>query len=636
MRVHLRTALVFLCLVVLCAVGVWWGRGWQAPTTAAKGSPGHALAVWHRVLKATVWALAPPLGLWIVSGGLTTLSGGDVTPPIAHLISLIAEYLLVLRLAKLLLDPGGLVVRFAAGTAAAAGSLLMAIRLITVAGMVLVAPARVFGADPYAWERIPQLLELLAMATIGVTLAILLRHQGPVVRQWTQRGSSTRKLFRVLGLIVPLGIAGLIVFDLLGYRAGAVFIFRNQFRTLSVILILALLYRLAMRVGSRLSSVVTGRIIEQDGYVAASEGRAKLEKFLARSTALIIIALAAIVLREAFHIGDTGSEILHRVRLWDAGDGDWVTLLDVVDAILLILVGNLVSQALTQTYALVIAPLKGKDVAGRQYATLSMVRYLIMAIAITAALLTLKFSPSRLGWLLTAVSVGLGFGLQEIVANFVSGLVIMIERPIRVGDVITVGQTGGTVQEISMRATQVTNWDRQTIIVPNRNFITQEVTNWTRQDQVVRRTMPIGVAYGSDVEQVLRILDETVNAHDKVLKDPGSRTWFLGFGDFTLNFEVWFYATYDDGLRTRTELFTQIYARLQEADIQIPFPVRDVRMHVEPDGAPPSSKTVGVPEKEPPPQAPEPGPPATASTPDPPTEPAPGAESAQVTPPDEA
>jgi small-conductance mechanosensitive channel len=147
--------------------------------------------------------------------------------------------------------------------------------------------------------------------------------------------------------------------------------------------------------------------------------------------------------------------------------------------------------------------------------------------------------------------------------------------------------------------------------------------------------MPIGVAYGSDVEEVLRTLDETVKAHDKVLANPGPRVWFNGFGDFSRNFEVWFYATFDDGLRTRTELFTQTYAKLQEAGIQIPFPVRDVRMHVEHDGAPPSSKVVGVTEKEPPPQALEPKTPATTKAPDPPIEPAPGAESVEITPPDE-
>jgi potassium efflux system protein len=214
-----------------------------------------------------------------------------------------------------------------------------------------------------------------------------------------------------------------------------------------------------------------------------------------------------------------------------------------------------------------------------------MLRYAVLAMAVAAALVTMKFSLARLGWLLTALSVGLGFGLQEIVANFVSGLILMIERPVRVGDVVTVGTTAGVVDKISIRATMVTNWDRQTIVVPNRNFITQEVTNWTRQDRIVRRTLQVGVAYGTDVERVLAILDELVGAHQKVLRSPPHRIWFHGFGESSLNFEVWFYASFDDGLTARSELYAQTYARLNEEGIQIPFPQRDVWLRAGTDGA---------------------------------------------------
>jgi potassium efflux system protein len=248
----------------------------------------------------------------------------------------------------------------------------------------------------------------------------------------------------------------------------------------------------------------------------------------------------------------------------------------------------------------VIAPLRGTEVAGSEYATLTMLRYIVLGIAVSMALLTLNFSLARLGWLLTALSVGLGFGLQEIVANFVSGLILMVERPVRVGDVVTVGTTAGTVNKISIRATMVTNWDRQTIVVPNRNFITQEVTNWTRQDRIVRRTIQVGVAYGTDVERVLQILDELVSAHPKVLRDPPHRVWFHGFGDSSLNFEVWVYSPFEEGLLARSELYTQIYARLNEEGITIPFPQRDVWMRSEQPDVAPKPEFPDVPATEPP------------------------------------
>ena len=184
-----------------------------------------------------------------------------------------------------------------------------------------------------------------------------------------------------------------------------------------------------------------------------------------------------------------------------------------------------------------------------------------------------------------AVSVGIGFGLQEIIANLVSGIILLLERPVRVGDIITVGTTGGTVEKISMRATMVTNWERKTIVIPNKDFITQSVTNWTHLDQITRRTLEIHVAYGSDVGNVLKSLNEVVIGHEHVLKDPAHRVWFSGFGDSSLEFTIWFFTLIDHGFDTITELNQRIYERFGDDGVTIPFPQRDLHVKTMPDAA---------------------------------------------------
>jgi potassium efflux system protein len=197
-------------------------------------------------------------------------------------------------------------------------------------------------------------------------------------------------------------------------------------------------------------------------------------------------------------------------------------------------------------------------------------------VAYMLAMLNVGFSFQALGWFATAASVGLGFGLQEIVANFISGLILLFERPIRVGDIVTIGTTSGTVDEISMRATIVTNWERQTLIIPNKKFVTEDLTNWTRNDRVMRRDLDVRVAYGSNVEEVLRLLDQIVASHPKVLKEPAHRIWFQKFGSFGIELRLLFFTHIEDGLRTRSELHATINERLAAEGIDIPVVQHDL------------------------------------------------------------
>ncbi|QFY89961.2 mechanosensitive ion channel [Magnetovirga frankeli] len=217
--------------------------------------------------------------------------------------------------------------------------------------------------------------------------------------------------------------------------------------------------------------------------------------------------------------------------------------------------------------------------AGARYTYTTLTRYLVVGVGVTVFFSLLGGSWSEIQWLVAALGVGIGFGLQEIVANFVSGIIILFERPIRVGDVVTVGEVSGVVSKIRIRATTITNWDRQELLVPNKEFITNQLLNWSLSDQVTRITVPVGVDYGSDVGLALRLIEEAAHEHDNVLADPAPLVTFENFGDNTLNLLARCYLpSVDRLLTTVSELHQSIYVKFNQAGISIAFPQRDVHL----------------------------------------------------------
>ena len=210
-------------------------------------------------------------------------------------------------------------------------------------------------------------------------------------------------------------------------------------------------------------------------------------------------------------------------------------------------------------------------------------------IAITGVLLAgrvLNITWSSIQWLVAGMTVGLGFGLQEIFANFVSGLILLFERPIRVGDIITLGDVTGTVTDIRIRATTVTNWDRKELIVPNRELITGRLLNWTLTDTTNRIVINLGLAYDTNVPEAREIILKAVRDHENVLSDPGPNVTFEGFGDSCLNFVVRAYvASMDVRLSTVHELHLRIHEELQQRGIEIPFMQVDMNVRQLPETA---------------------------------------------------
>jgi potassium efflux system protein len=224
--------------------------------------------------------------------------------------------------------------------------------------------------------------------------------------------------------------------------------------------------------------------------------------------------------------------------------------------------------------------LKRLDIAsGTRYAASTLSQYAIVAIGLVIAAKMLGAKWSNIQWLIAALSVGLGFGLQEIVANFVSGLIILFEQPIRVGDLVTVGDQIGTVSRIHIRATTIIDPDNREIIIPNKAIITDRVTNWALSDPVTRLVVKVGIAYGSDTALAHRVLLETVKANPLVLDSPPPTVFFLGFGDSSLNFEVRVYVREIlNRIPLLHELHMAIDRALREHKIEIPFPQRDLHL----------------------------------------------------------
>lgn len=175
---------------------------------------------------------------------------------------------------------------------------------------------------------------------------------------------------------------------------------------------------------------------------------------------------------------------------------------------------------------------------GSAYATTTLLSYVIVAFGLVSTLSTLGLSWDKLQWLVAALSVGIGFGMQEIFANFISGLILLFERPIRIGDVVTIGNLSGSVSKIRIRATTIIDFDRKEIIVPNKTFITSQLINWSLSDTVTRVTIKVGVAYGSDLDLVRDLLLQVARDNPRVLKEPDPQVLFLTFAESTLDHEL--------------------------------------------------------------------------------------------------
>ena len=230
----------------------------------------------------------------------------------------------------------------------------------------------------------------------------------------------------------------------------------------------------------------------------------------------------------------------------------------------------------------------GVDAASR-YVITSLLRYTIVIGGTLVGFSLLGMRWSQLQWMAAALTVGLGFGLQEIFANFVSGIILLFERPFRVGDVITVGDMNGRVTRIRTRATTILDFDNKEIVMPNKTFITGHLTNWGLSDTTTRVILQVGVAYGTDPAATRQLLLQAAAEDPRVLAEPAPTCWFLAFGASSLDFELRvFVASLSDRLEAQNGLNMRINELFAEHGIEIAFPQLDLHVRDMPPPTPPA------------------------------------------------
>ena len=255
-----------------------------------------------------------------------------------------------------------------------------------------------------------------------------------------------------------------------------------------------------------------------------------------------------------------------------------ITIMDIVLALIYSVATIVLAKQLPAVLEIIL--LESTDISSSsRYTVTTLTSYLVITIGVILALNTIGADWSKLQWLVAALSVGIGFGLQEIVANFISGIIILFERPIRVGDFVTVGDTNGVVQKIRIRATTIRNRNAQELLVPNKEFITGRLLNWSLSDNTTRLQVTVGIAYGSDVDTAMRLMEEVARDNDGVLDEPVPSVIFQSFGDSALIMILrCFIDSAEKRARVISTLNQAINEKFKKAGIVIAFPQRDLHI----------------------------------------------------------
>jgi len=459
-------------------------------------------------------------------------------------------------------------------------------------------------------DSLGRLALISVMIALSVFVARVLRFSGEIiVRLIRSRRESWLVRFRYLWY--PLAVGAPLVLCLLagmGYYYSAMALNQRLGYTIWLILVLIVinslvlrwLYvtrrRLALEKVRRKRQAEVARVEgqqaedagagEDPGVVEEPEiGIAQINEQTRALLRTLILFAALIGLWVIWHQVLPALKIVGDVGLWSYSmeiDGITksvpITLTNLVMAVIFSAVTYVSARNLPGVLEITILQQLPMD-AGARHAFTTLCRYAIVGVGTILTFNTLGIRWSSLQWLIAALGVGLGFGLQEIVANFVSGLIVLFERPYRVGDFVTVGQINGTVTRIRIRATTVRDLDRRELIVPNKNFITGELINWSLSDNVLRIIVPVGIAYGSNTALAGELLLKVARQNPEVLSEPEPSALFLGFGDNSLNFELRIFI--DDPMkrfRISHQLHTAIDEEFRRAGIVIAFPQRDVHL----------------------------------------------------------
>jgi potassium efflux system protein len=439
---------------------------------------------------------------------------------------------------------------------------------------------------------------------------VMAPRSGVLRRYYSDHPGSPLTWFRyvsmTLGLLLPISLALLVIF---GYVYTAAQFGTRLLDTLWLIVAIILVHQLLVRwvllterqlvfkdALERHRAQRAAREADQEAdtgaaenaLLAAEETSVDYVALSANSKKLINTALTVIAAVGMWLIWSDvlpAFRILNEISLWSYASAVDdverlipVTLGDAIVALLIVFFGWIAALQLPSLIEIVLLS-RLEITAGSRYAISKLTQYSIVATGIVMVFGILGGSWDEIQWLVAALGVGIGFGLQEIVANFICGLILLFERPIRIGDVVTVGDTSGVVTKIRIRSTTIRNWDQKELLVPNKEFITGRLLNWTLSDQVARIVVSVGIAYGSDVQLALKILREVADENERVMSDPEPLVIFEQFGDSALLLVLRCYIdSIDYRLQTQSELNLAIDRKFGEAGIVIAFPQRDLHL----------------------------------------------------------
>lgn len=462
-------------------------------------------------------------------------------------------------------------------------------QLVLVA-IILTTTARLMGAIIANRRRI-MLVYLVVAYMFAVRLLIIIQFPAPLFRiflvlaalslgimsvHFLVRPPETKRSRVSIGILIGIAITGAIVTftEIIGYSALALLIFRS---TLTTIFIIFLSWLLMLLVRGLLESAFRSRSAQRIPLL-----RTQATKIIERTSKmfnLMILLLFCGAVLETWRVSTSSWDLIYRVLTSGVTIGETpITLLLVLTAGAC-LYGAVIASRIVQFFMMRKLFTQFRVDPGIGLSVTRMVHYAIVFLGILLALATLGFKLTNLTIIASALSVGIGFGLQTIVNNFVCGLILLFERPIKVGDIIQIGEEWATIRDIGLRATTIQTFDQSDIVVPNSDLITNQVTNWTLADRNMRLNLSIGVAYGSDVPMVLQTLEECTRENPHILKKPAPLIFFMGFGDSSLDFQLRVWIDDIDYINVvRSELNQEIDRRFRERNIEIPFPQRDIHI----------------------------------------------------------
>lgn len=547
------------------------------------------LPFWAAFVEAAWWSIYFLLAALVFdAAGLPEGVGKVLSRILTHL----ALFIFLWRFNRCVFGQGGIAGRQFNMPADLSTTLFHAMRFMLVAYPSLLMPWIIFRGPPFDFQALPRLGYTAFEVSVAAVLYYLMRSASPLVRYsfWKRDEATGHSVmspgllaenWRLISSVVFLAILAVVGLDVMGYRFGAATITRNGLASLVTLFVLIGGYRLSLTLAFRMGRdhrLVMLVAPGEEDREAWRQSALSIRKFLR----LMFIVGGGLMLASYWGVNRQTLDALNEYTLFTStladGSLDTVSVADVLRSGLILLITFWLVRYLSSLFELVVFSRVRMD-QGVRYAILTMTRYVVVLIGLPMALSALHVDVGKIAWLAAAISVGIGFGLQEIVANFVSGIILLLERPIRVGDRITVGGVMGEVRRINIRATRVMNLDLQEILIPNRDLITKEVINWTLSSKEVRLIVPIGVGYGSDVEQVRKLLLEAVKNDPLVLKEPPPRALFMKHGVSALEFELRvFHLDPDIRSMIMDRMNTAVNKILRANHIEIPFPQQDLHI----------------------------------------------------------